>query len=274
MIKIKFPKHIPIKPQRTHDDWIKNNKKFKSFLYNLNLGHVYKSAQKYVVKKDMRISKIPHIPDLSDLYYIYNLITLNNRISVLEYGTGWSSLIIYKALQFNKKKNNNKFYTRCDNPYSLTIVDNVKKFMKISKKRLQNQSGKKANIYFHYSKCVMTTYKNKYSHHYINHPLKNPDFIFLDGPNNFTVSSKVNNFTVNSFAMPPMSCDILKYEHFLTPGTIILCDGRTPNVRFLLKNFERNWIHKRLKNSDLNILILNEQPFGIWNEEQLKFYNK
>ena len=74
--------------------------------------------------------QLPH-HHLHHLYYLYNLIVLNNRISILEYGTGWSSLIIYKALLFNKNKNNNNYYTRADNPYSLDIVDNSKKFLKI-----------------------------------------------------------------------------------------------------------------------------------------------
>ena len=38
-----------------------------------------------------------------------------------------------------------------------------------------------------------------------------------------------------------MNSDILQFEHFLTPGTIILFDGRTANARFLKNNFQRNW---------------------------------
>ena len=33
----------------------------------------------------------------------------------------------------------------------------------------------------------------------------------------------------------PMSCDILKFEYHLIPGTIILVDGRTSNATFLKK---------------------------------------
>ena len=72
--------------------------------------------------------------------------------------------------------------------------------------------------------------------------------------------------------MMPMMCDILKYEHFLTPGTIILSDGRTANVRFLLSNFQRNWFHIHNKKLDCHILYLDEEPLGIWNIEQLNYY--
>ena len=39
----------------------------------------------------------------------------------------------------------------------------------------------------------------------------------------------------------PMSCDILKIEYFLKPGTIIVVDGRTSNLRFLINNLQRKW---------------------------------
>ncbi len=183
----------------------------------------------------------------------------------MEYGTGWSSLIIYKALEFNKNKNKNKFYTRCDNPYSLTVVDNSKKFLKISSDRITSEFGKNANVNFHYSKCEMTKFNGNYAHQYIKHPPINPDFIFLDGPNNFFVDGKCENFSVKNFSMQPMGCDILKFENFLTPGTIILSDGRTANMRFLKNNFKRNWKSKTLYNSDLNILFLDEKT--TWNLE-------
>jgi hypothetical protein len=43
--------------------------------------------------------------------------------------------------------------------------------------------------------------------------------------------------------MMPMLCDILKFEHFLTPGTIILSDGRSADIRFLLSNFKNQNVY-------------------------------
>ena len=274
MIEITLPKKINIESQKDHLDLIENNKKFKKFLKDVGLIHYYAASQKKLTLEDRRVSNYPHIPDLSDLYYIYYLIVLNNRINVLEYGTGWSSLIIYKALLAVKKKKKNNHYTRCGNPYGLTIIDNSKKFIKISKNRIDKEFGKKTNISFNYSKCEMTTYIGRYAHHYTNHPVVNPDFIFLDGPNNFYVTGKVEKFTVNNFSMQPMGCDILKFENYLLPGTIILADGRSANMRFLQTNFIRRWRMLRLYDSDLNILILDEEPLGLWNKEQLDFYDK
>ena len=72
--------------------------------------------------------------------------------------------------------------------------------------------------------------------------------------------------------MMPMNSDILKYEHFLNPGTIILADGRAANVRFLQANFQRKWKYKFLKKTDQHILILNEAPIGRFNKKNLDFY--
>ena len=61
-----------------------------------------------------------------------------------------------------------------------------------------------------------------------------------------------------------MSCDILKFEHFLTPGTIIITDGRAANARFLKTNLQRDWKY----------LYLKESTLGKYNSKQLSFYFK
>ena len=119
----------------------------------------------------------------------------------------------------------------------------------------------------------MTTFNDRISTEYLKHPRVNPDFIFLDGPDQFKVKGHINNISTNNLDMMPMSCDILKYENFLTPGTIILTDGRSANARFLKNNFQRNWDHKYIKEYDENVFLLNEEPLGKYNYEQIKFYN-
>ena len=274
MINLKLPKKLKLKSQYNNKTQVQNNKIFKSFFYKIGLSDIYEESQKKILLTDKRISTYPHIPDLKDLYYLYNLIVLNNKISILEYGTGWSSLIIYKALLFNKNKNKKKYYTRADNPYSLDIIDNSKKFLKISKERLDKNFGKKNNIKFNYSPVKMTKFNDHFASHYTKHPVKNPDFIFLDAPNSFYVGGKVDNFTVNSFGMMPMACDILKFEFFLIPRTIIMSDGRAGNIQFLLKNFKRNWRHINLYNNSINILYLDEPSYGVFNDEQNKFHSQ
>ena len=49
------------------------------------------------------ISKSPYKLELRDLYNLYNYIILNKRITVLEFGSGWSSMVMLLAL--NELKN-------------------------------------------------------------------------------------------------------------------------------------------------------------------------
>jgi hypothetical protein len=223
---------------------------------------------------DKRFSKKIYSPDIRDLYRLHKLIIDNKRTKALEYGTGWSSLIIYHALKYNEKKYKKNLFPRIKNPYNLTIVDNDKKFLKISKERIDNFFKKKTNINFHFSKNKMTTFNGRITSEFINHPQINPDFIYLDGPDQFKISGRVNNLTIATFDFMPMSSDILKYENFLTPGTIIIIDGRTVNARFLKNNFQRKWKYFYDLKNEQSIFYLNEGPLGKLNKIQLQFYKK
>jgi len=59
----------------------------------------------------------------------------------------------------------------------------------------------------------------------------------------------------------------------LTPGTIIVSDGRTANSIFLKNCFKRNWTFKHDKTHDQFYFQLNETALGVHNLKQLKFYN-
>tara|TARA_B100000989_G_scaffold282144_1_gene246937 strand:- start:1164 stop:1943 length:780 start_codon:yes stop_codon:yes gene_type:complete len=257
---IKLPKKI---------DYKKAKQFFKSiglsFLNDLSLNEIKK-------KKDHRYDFKAHKPEIIDLYRIYKLITLNKRINVLEYGTGYSSLVIAKALNENKKKYlKNIKNLRFKNKFFLSIIDNEKKFINISKNIIK-QNIKFKNFKFFYSENHMTTFNGRLCSHYVNHPTLNPDFIYLDGPDQFNIKRKINGITLNHYEMSPMSCDILKYENLLCPGTIILVDGRSLNSRFLRDNFKRNWKIIQDELYDQTIFYLNEKTLGYFNTQQLKFY--
>ncbi len=67
----------------------------------------------------------------------------------------------------------------------------------------------------------------------------NPDFIYLDGPDQFNAEGSYNGLSTRHKDFMPMSSDILIFEHFLNPGTIILVDGCTANARFLQKKLAK-----------------------------------
>ena len=267
MIKINIPKKTNYESffRKKGFNWIlpesKKNKKVLSFkeLKNGNIN----------LKKNTA-----HLPDLKDLYNLYQFIILNNRTTVLEYGCGWSTLLMHLALMENKKRFQNKSFPRCEKPYEILSIDCSRKFMQICKNRIKKYSKDNKKVNLHFSNAIMTKFNNRYCTEYTNHPQIIPDLIYIDGPSPFSIKNKIENFTTNSFGQMPMLCDILKFEHFLTPGTIIIMDGRTANARFLESNFQRNWKHIHNEYNDHHYFWLDEKSLGKWNTEQLKFYKK
>ena len=220
----------------------------------------------------------PYKPELNDLYRLYQFVFLNKRTTILEFGSGYSSLIFSLALNdLNKLYKNKLINLRRNNPFELFILENEKKFLNITKKRIEKFSKKlnlNIKINYHFSDVAMSLYENKISTSYKKLPLCNPDFIYLDGPDQFNIKGDINNFSTRHKDMMPMVNDILKIEYFLTPGTIIVTDGRRANAQFLKDYLKRNWLYKFDYINDQHIFYLNETPLGKFNKLQLKFYRE
>ncbi len=113
----------------------KNIKYIENFFRNLNLSELVKLSKKDKPKVNEMIQKLIYRPELKDLYFLYKLITLNKRITVMEIGCGWSSLIIRKALEENKKKFRKKIKNlRRQNHFKCVSIDNEKKWILNTKK--------------------------------------------------------------------------------------------------------------------------------------------
>ncbi len=177
-----------------------------------------------------------------------------------------------KHLYKNKIKN-----LRRNNPHEIFVLENEKKFLDISKKRLIKYKKKIKNynfakIHWKFSDVEMINFNNRIATQYKILPLCNPDFIYLDGPDQFNIKNSINKFNIAHKDLMPMSSDILKIEFFLVPGTIILIDGRGANANFLKLNFKRNWLYSYDKEYDQHIFYLNDKSFGTLNDRLLKFY--
>ena len=168
-------------------------------------------------------------------------------------------------------------HLRRQNPFELFVLDNEKKFLNFSRKRIIKFKKKYKlikKINFNFSNVNMINYKGNISTEYEKLPSCNPDFIYLDGPDQFNIKTKVNNITTAHKDFMPMSSDILKIENFLLPGTIILVDGRKANARYLKRNLKRQWKYKEDPHSDQTFLLLVEKPLGKINLKLLNFYKK
>ena len=155
---------------------------------------------------------------------------------------------------------------RRNNQYECHSVDNYQQW--INEVKYKNQLE---TVIYHKSELIMGEFDGRVCTYY--DPLPNicPDFIYLDGPDQFSPVGDIRGITTNHKDRMPMSADILSIEHFLTPGTLIVTDGRTANARFLKSNLQRDWLYSYNQEYDQHYFELVEEPLGIYNRRMLEF---
>ena len=258
----------------------KSKKFIEDFFIKKGLGSIIVESKKKIILNSKLSSKKILVPELKDLYRLYKFIILNKRTTIMEFGSGWSSLIFNLALYDLKKKNlKTAKLLRRNNLFELFVLENNKSYLSISKNRIRiyNNILKIKNpikINYNFSEVKMTLFNDKISTCYQKLPLCNPDFIYLDGPDQFNIKGNINGVSTRHLDFMPMSCDILKLENFYTPGTIIICDGRAANAKFLKDNFRRKWKYKNDKINDQHIFVLVDQSLGKHNDALLDFYKR
>ena len=256
----------------------KNQKVIKNFFIKKGLKLLVNlSKKKKPLVNQMAINE-PYIPELDDLYNLYQYVLINKRTTILEFGSGWSSLILSLALKELADKFSNEVKSlRRNNPFELFVVENEKKYLNITKNRIVKfnkylKIKKPIKINYILTDVEMTTFKDRICTQYKKLPLCNPDFIYLDGPDQFKIKKDINGISTRHKDMMPMVCDILKFEYFYTPGTIIICDGRAANAKFLKDHFLRKWKYINDRKNDQHIFCLSDPSLGKFNDKQLKFY--
>tara|TARA_B100001057_G_C22859035_1_gene953750 strand:+ start:744 stop:1526 length:783 start_codon:yes stop_codon:yes gene_type:complete len=251
------------------------NKKFnffKNYFKSFGLETIYSGKNFYRRSINEMNVKYAYEPELDDLYLLHSYIIKYKRMTVLEFGTGWSTLVMANAVKHNMKKYSNQVKDlRLNNAGQIHTIDNEKKWNKVTKIKTAQYSK---YVKLHYSDAKMDLFNNRICTSFKILPKINPDFIYLDGPDQFNIKGRQNGINLNHNDLMPMSCDILKIENFLKPGTIIVVDGRAANSRFLKVNLQRNWKYNYNKINDQHVFYLNESPLGKLNLKQLNFYFK
>tara|TARA_B100000902_G_scaffold399249_1_gene469250 strand:+ start:72 stop:878 length:807 start_codon:yes stop_codon:yes gene_type:complete len=258
----------------------KNKKYLEKFFIKKGLKFlVEQSKKKPLLANQKKLVKPVILPKLDDLYNLYQYILINKRTTVLEFGSGWSTLIFSLALRELRNKFSKEVkLLRRNNPFELFVIENSKKYLNITRNRIQkiNKYLKIKNpirINYHLTDVEMSTFNDRICTQYKKLPICNPDFIYIDGPDQFNIKKHINGISTKHNDMMPMTCDILKFEHFYTPGTMIVCDGRAANAKFYRDNFQRNWKYLNDKKADQHVFYLNDPILGKYNKLQIKFYN-
>lgn len=211
--------------------------------------------------------------DWNDLIFLHNLIIKHKLINVMEFGIGYSTIVMGHALSLNKDKYSNYVNKsfRKEKLFKCVSIDNERKYVDIYKRKLKKMPKINKSIELCFSPTEVTVINNKISTLYKKIPNFSPDLIYLDGPSNFNNKGKINGYDFNGKDKVPNAADILLFEYSLMPGCIIVIDGRKSNGRFLKNNLQRNWKYTEDYQNDKCFLTLNEKPIGKYNKHQMLF---
>jgi hypothetical protein len=213
----------------------------------------------------------PFEPEYGDLCRLHYLALRRKFINVLEFGSGFSTVVIADALRLlmNHFGSWTKKNVRCENPFHVFSVEEEQRFLEITQKRLGSLLSQFATV--SRSSVELIKFDNRFATVYSRLPNICPDFIYLDGPSQLGTTAELNGFSFNSPARMPMSADILRFEFFLEPGTLILVDGRTQNARFLKAYLKRNWLYQHDPVGDIHYFELQENALGPCNKKKIDF---
>ncbi len=213
----------------------------------------------------------PCEPVYADLCRLHWLALKRRALNVLEFGSGFSTAVLADAMRrlhgaFAGWAGAN---LRVDEPFHVYSIEEEQRFLDITKARLGETLAPFADV--SRSSVTLGLHDNRICTFYDRLPNISPDFIYLDGPSQYASMAELNGFSIASRARMPMAADLLRFEFFLEPGTLIVVDGRTANARFLQAYFKRDWAHRHDPEADVHYFELQETPLGPYNARKLAF---
>lgn len=233
---------------------------------NLNKIDVKLERPTYeAVDKD---NKIPFSSEYDDLIRLHYLVISRKVTTILEFGVGKSTIVFDNALINNKILHEDfcKKHLRRGNLFECHSIDNNIDWINSVKTKYETK-----RVSFSFTECIVSEFNNRICTLYKKIPNICPDLIYLDAPDQFSPKGNIRGISTNHVDRLPMSADILCFENFLLPGTLIVVDGRTANAIFLKNNLQRDWKYYYSEIYDQHFFELNEKPLGPYNKKQLDF---
>lgn len=209
---------------------------------------------------------IPFPPEPDDLVGLHKRIRSRKCFTVLEFGLGYSTIIMADALQKNQADWENlprRPEIRNRFMFQLFSVDTSSGWIENVKARFPAHLLDR--VRFHHSEVEAGMFNGQLCHYYKSLPDVIPDFVYLDGPSAKDVKGCVNGLSFQCEERTVMSGDLLLMESTFLPGTFILVDGRTNNARFLQRNFTRNYEINWDREMDITTFELCEERLGKYN---------
>jgi hypothetical protein len=212
------------------------------------------------------------VPDPRDLGRLHAALRARKAFTALEFGVGFSTLVIADALYKNRQGWDalpERPKIRSEMPFQLHSVDASEAWIAPTEAMVPDHL--KAIVFFHHSPCVAGTFQDRVCHFYERLPNVVSDFIYLDGPDPADVKGDVGGLAWSNPDRVVMAGDILRMEPTLLPGTLLLIDGRTSNARFLEAHLYRNWQGACALGTDVTAMELQEAPLGRITRDRLSY---
>lgn len=208
----------------------------------------------------------PFHPEPEDLVRLHKLVRKRKNFTILEFGLGYSTIVMADALRKNKEEwqsldpepeIRNRFM------FQLFSVDASKRWIEHTRSNFPRSL--EGFVHFLHSEVSIGLFNGQICHYYDNIPDIVPDFIYLDGPSPKDVKGNINGLSFQCDERTVMSGDLLRMEPIFLPGTFIVVDGRTNNVRFLERNFSRKYKINWDREGDVTTMELDEERLGPYN---------
>jgi hypothetical protein len=214
--------------------------------------------------------KIPYGVDISDLARIHWICLNRKTTQVLEFGSGYSTLVLAHAMSQLRSEHLSwvESNTRLKNPFKVYSIEESAEFSEITNSRLGDY---KRFVDLSVRGVELVEVNWKFATLYKSLPNIFPDFIYLDGPSQYATTNSISGFSINEEFRMPMAADLLRIEYFLEPGAVILVDGRTSNATMLKNNFQRNWKHMHDRLGDFHIFELQDPFLGELNLNKFNY---
>jgi Methyltransferase domain len=193
-------------------------------------------------------AEIPAV--LCDLAFLHRAVYKKQPKVILEFGVGFSTLVMAHALKQRHKPSSAEFS-------KIYSVDTSEEWIQNLKQKLPDDLTTFVTIT--QSDVEILEHNGQLCHAYQKLPNVRPDFIYLDGPDPRAVKGNVRGleFTMNDGrTRPPVSADILFYETTIRRRSIIVVDGRLHNIWFLRNNFKRHWRSSIYRDESISVFEL------------------
>ncbi len=250
-----------IKQYTEHEEYIKTEGLDRLIDFQENMD--YREGVFDHVRGELRI---PFPPEPADLVRLHKIIRERMCFTALEFGVGYSTLVIADALKKNqgdwdrlpkKPAIRNRFM------FQLFSVDASADWIEQVKRRIPEHLADRVHV--QYSEAAIGTFEGQLCHYFKDLPDIVPNFIYLDGPAPKFVQGKINGLSFQCDERTVMSGDLLLMESTFLPGTFILVDGMTNNARFLARNFKRDYKITWDREGDVTTFELAEERLGMYN---------